>query len=162
MELRLLRYFLAAAQEENITRAAQSLHISQPSLSRQLMELEREIGKPLFVRGKRKLTLTEEGMLLRRRADEMLTLLEKTERELRADAKEPTGEVSIGGTPTASVLQAAARDIRASISRFTAATPSTCSSGWSMAVSISLFLSSRSIPCSMNTFPCRMRRAGGF
>ena len=99
MELRLLRYFLAAAREENITLAAQSLHISQPSLSRQLMELEREIGKPLFVRGKRKLTLTEEGVLLRRRADEMLTLLEKTERELRAGTKEPTGEVAIGGTP---------------------------------------------------------------
>ena len=108
MELRLLRYFLAAAREENITHAAQSLHISQPSLSRQLMELEREIGKPLFVRGRRKLTLTEEGVLLRRRADEMLTLLEKTERELRAGTKEPTGEVAIGGTPTASVLQAAA------------------------------------------------------
>lgn len=121
------------------------------------MELEREIGKPLFVRGKRKLTLTEEGMLLRRRADEMLTLLEKTERELRADTKEPTGEVSIGGTPTAS-----ARDTWASISRFTAATPSTCSNGWSMAVSISLFLSSRLTPCSMNTFPCRIRPAGGF
>ena len=66
MELRLLRYFLAVAREENITRAAESLHITQPSLSKQLMELEQELGKQLFIRGKRKITLTEEGVLLRR------------------------------------------------------------------------------------------------
>ena len=59
MEIRLLRYFLAVAREENITRAAESLHISQPSLSRQLMELEQEVGKQLLIRGKRKITLTE-------------------------------------------------------------------------------------------------------
>lgn len=67
MEIRLLRYFLAVAREENITRAAESLHISQPSLSKQLMELEREVGKQLLIRGKRKITLTEEGVLLRKR-----------------------------------------------------------------------------------------------
>lgn len=67
MDIRVLRYFLAAAREENITRAAESLHIAQPSLSKQLMEL----GKPLLIRGKRKLTLTEEGVLLRKRAEEI-------------------------------------------------------------------------------------------
>ena len=108
MELRLLRYFLAIAQEENITRAAERLHISQPSLSKQLMELEQEIGKPLLVRGKRKLALTEDGVLLRKRADEILALVEKTERELNADDAQIAGEVAIGGNPTASVLRTAA------------------------------------------------------
>ena len=68
MDIRLLRYFLAVAREETITRAAESLHISQPSLSKQLMELEREVGKPLLLRGKRKITLTDDGVLLRNRA----------------------------------------------------------------------------------------------
>lgn len=108
METRLLRYFLAVAREENITRAAESLHISQPSLSKQLMELEQEIGKQLLIRGKRKVTLTEEGILLRKRADEIIALIEKTERELNADTMQISGEVSIGGNPTASVLNAAA------------------------------------------------------
>ena len=69
MDIRVLRYFLAVAREENITRAAESLHISQPSLSKQLMELEDELGKQLLIRGKRKVTLTEDGVLLRKRAD---------------------------------------------------------------------------------------------
>lgn len=86
-------------REENITHAAESLHISQPSLSKQLMELEQEVGKQLLVRGKRKITLTEEGVLLRKRADEIITLLEKTERELNADSMQIGGEVSIGGDP---------------------------------------------------------------
>lgn len=64
MEVRELRYFLAVAREENITRAAESLHIAQPSLSKQLMELEKKLGKKLLIRGKRKITLTEEGVLL--------------------------------------------------------------------------------------------------
>ncbi len=107
MELRLLRYFLAAAREENITRAAESLHISQPSLSKQLMELEAEIGRPLLIRGKRKITLTEDGVLLRKRADEILSLVEKTDRELHSDAAHVSGEVTIGGNPTASLLETA-------------------------------------------------------
>ena len=108
MELRLLRYFLAVAREENITRAAESLHLSQPSLSKQLMALEQELGKQLLVRGKRKITLTEEGVLLRKRADEILTLMEKTERELSAGGAQISGEVAIGGNPSGSVLNAAA------------------------------------------------------
>lgn len=107
MEIRLLRYFLAVAREKNITRAAESLHISQPSLSKQLMELEQEIGKQLLIRGKRKIMLTEEGVLLRKRADEIISLLEKTERELNADTVQISGEVAIGGNPTASILKAA-------------------------------------------------------
>ena len=108
MEIRLLRYFLAVAREENITRAAESLHISQPSLSKQLMELEQEVGKQLLIRGKRKITLTQDGILLRKRADEIITLMEKTERELNADATQISGEVAIGGSPTTSILKAAA------------------------------------------------------
>lgn len=107
MDIRVLRYFLAVAQEENITRAAESLHIAQPSLSKQLIELERELGKTLLVRGKRKISLTEDGLLLRRRAEELVTLMDKTEAELRADTGELHGEVSIGGNPTESILQTA-------------------------------------------------------
>ena len=78
MDIRILRYFLAVAREENITRAAESLHIAQPSLSKQLMELEQELGKQLLIRGKRKITLTEEGILLRKRAEDIVSLVEKT------------------------------------------------------------------------------------
>lgn len=103
-----MRYFLAVAREENITRAAERLHISQPSLSKQLIELEHEIGKPLLIRGKRKIILTSEGVLLRKRADEIITLTEKTERELSADAQHIGGEVAIGGNPNAAVLNTVA------------------------------------------------------
>lgn len=77
MDIRILRYFLAVAREENITRAAESLHIAQPSLSKQMMELEQELGNQLLIRGKRKVTLTEEGMLLRKRAEDIVSLVEK-------------------------------------------------------------------------------------
>ena len=70
MELRILQYFLMVAREKNITRAAKQLHMTQPTLSRQLMQLEDELGKPLFIRGKRKIELTDEGVLLRRRAED--------------------------------------------------------------------------------------------
>ena len=69
MDIRVLRYFLATAREQNITRAAETLHIAQPSLSKQLMELEAELGKQLLIRGKRRITLTADGILLRKRAD---------------------------------------------------------------------------------------------
>ena len=82
MEIRELRYFLAVAREENITRAAQSLHIAQPSLSKQLMELEKKLDKQLLIRGKKKITLTEEGAILRKRAEEIVELVEKTESEV--------------------------------------------------------------------------------
>lgn len=106
MELRLLHYFLTTAQEENITRAAELLHITQPSLSRQLIHLEEELGVTLFLRGKRKLTLTDDGMLLRQRAEEIVSLVQKTEREFSEHNELCNGTVSIGCTETmaASVL----------------------------------------------------------
>ena len=108
MEIRELRYFLAVAREGNITRAAESLHIAQPSLSKQLMELEKKLGKQLLVRGKRKITLTEEGVLLRKRAEEIVELVEKTEHEISYDLKETMGDIYIGGSSSESVLSAAA------------------------------------------------------
>ena len=78
MELRVLRYFLAAARESNITRAARSLHVSQPTLSRQLKDLEEELGRKLFVRSNYSIKLTEEGILLRKRAEEILEMVDKT------------------------------------------------------------------------------------
>ena len=108
MEIRVLRYFLAVAQEGNITRAAETLHIAQPSLSKQLMELEQELGKQLLIRGKRHITLTEEGVLLRKRAEEILELVGRTEQEITAAEQQLSGSISIGGNPQPSLLQAAA------------------------------------------------------
>lgn len=101
MEVRVLRYFLAVAREENISGAAESLHLTQPTLSRQLMDLEAELGKKLLIRGSRKVTLTEEGVLLRKRAEEILDLVEKTRSELReTDEADITGDIYIGGGET--------------------------------------------------------------
>lgn len=107
MDIRVLRYFLAVAREENITRAAEVLHIAQPTLSKQLMELEQELGKKLLIRGKRKITLTQDGVLLRKRAEEIVALLEKTRSESASDSREISGEISIGGNPTTTILNAA-------------------------------------------------------
>ena len=82
MELRVLQYFLAVAREQNISAAAQSLHLTQPTLSRQLRDLEEELGKQLMIRGNRKITLTEDGRLLRKRAEEILDLVGRTEKEI--------------------------------------------------------------------------------
>lgn len=95
MELRVLRYFLAVAREQNITRAAESLHVTQPTLSKQLMDLEEELGQKLFVRGKRKVTLTEAGEFLRRRAQEIAELADKTEEAFRKTAGEISGDIWI-------------------------------------------------------------------
>ena len=96
MELRVLRYFLVVAREENITRASQLLHITQPTLSRQLIQLEEELGVKLFKRSKYRIILTDEGMLLRRRAQELVDLADKTEREFRRHEEELSGEIAIG------------------------------------------------------------------
>ncbi len=96
MELRVLRYFLAVAREENITKAAALLHVTQPTLSRQLMQLEQELGVRLFRRSQYRVVLTEEGMLLRRRAQEIVELADKAERELQRHEGTLTGEISIG------------------------------------------------------------------
>lgn len=100
MELRVLRYFLAVAREETISGAADAVHVTQPTLSRQMMDLEEELGKTLFLRGKRRITLTEEGMFLRKRAQEIVSLVEKTEAEFSAEEKAISGEVWIGGGET--------------------------------------------------------------
>jgi len=100
MELRVLKYFLTVAQEENITRAAEVLLTSQSNLSRQLGELEDSLGKKLFIRGSRKITLTEEGMYLRKRAKEIIELTERTEVELMSFDDSPSGIVHIGAAET--------------------------------------------------------------
>lgn len=103
MELRVLRYFLAVAREENITKAAALLHLTQPTLSRQLMQLEEELGVKLFRRSQYRIILTDEGMLLRRRAQQMVDLAEKTVREFACRETELMGEISIGAGETRSM-----------------------------------------------------------
>ena len=100
METRLLRYFITVAKEENISRAAKSLHMTQPTLSRQMMELEKEVGSTLFIRGNRRITLTEEGILLRKRAHEIIDLIDKTEAELAVPTENVSGNIYIGGGET--------------------------------------------------------------
>lgn len=100
MELRVLKYFLAVAREKNITKAAEFLHITQPTLSRQLMQLEEELNAQLFIRGKNRIVLTDEGMLLRRRAEEIVDLANKTEKEFLEQDNLVTGEIFIGGGET--------------------------------------------------------------
>lgn len=96
MEIRVLRYFLEVAREENITKAAARIHISQPTLSRQLKELEDELGKKLFVRSNYSVHLTEEGMLLRKRAEDILSMVDKTTEEFRALDEINGGDIHIG------------------------------------------------------------------
>ncbi len=96
IETRLMQYFLAVAKEQNITKAAKVLHITQPTLSRQMAMLEKEIGATLFIKGSRPLSLTNEGYLLRRRAEEVLDLLAKTEAEVSCGKEELEGTVTIG------------------------------------------------------------------
>jgi len=100
MELRIMQYFLTVVYEENITSAAEKLHITQPTLSRQMMQLEEELGVQLFRRGKRKIALTSEGLLLKRRAEEILDLTNRTEKELKQQKPLMNGEIAIGGGET--------------------------------------------------------------
>lgn len=96
MDIRVLQYFLAVAREESITKAADALRMTQPPLSRQLKDLEEELGKQLLIRGSKKVTLTEDGMLLRKRAEELVDLMEKTKAELTSSNENINGEVYIG------------------------------------------------------------------
>lgn len=100
MEFRVLQYFLAVAREESVSGAAEYLHLSQPTLSRQLKDLEEELGKQLFIRGNRKITLTEEGMLLRKRAEEITELVRKAEDEISASDDMLAGNITIGAAET--------------------------------------------------------------
>lgn len=96
IETRLLHYFLAIAREQNITKAAETLFVTQSTLSKQMMDLEKQLGRQLFIRGKRKITLTEEGVFLRNRAQEILALLDNTESAFRSDAETLSGDITIG------------------------------------------------------------------
>ena len=106
MELRVLQYFIAIAREQSIVRAAKSLHLSQPTLSTQIKAMEKELGKQLLIRGtkgSRKVTLTEEGMILRKRAEEILNLVQKAQREISLSDKVIVGDVYIGTGETDAV-----------------------------------------------------------
>ncbi len=96
MEIRVLRYFLEIARAGNMSRAAETLHVSQPTLSKQMKDLEQELGKKLFRRGSTSLSLTDEGMLLRKRAEDILDMVDKTADEFKALDNITGGEVHIG------------------------------------------------------------------
>ena len=96
IETRHLYYFLAIAREQNITKAAETLYVTQSTLSKQMMDLEKQLGKQLFIRGNRKLTLTQEGVFLRNRAQEILSLVDSTESALRTEGQELSGDITIG------------------------------------------------------------------
>ncbi len=114
MELRVLRYFLAVAREGSMTGASRTLHVTQPTLSRQLQDLEDELGRQLFIRGSHSLTLTAEGMLLRKRAEEILEMVHKTESEFSSMGETIAGDIYIGGGETEAMRQIArlTREIR--------------------------------------------------
>ena len=107
MELRVLRYFLGVAREGSITGAAQALHVTQPTLSRQLKDLEDELGQQLFIRGSHSVSLTPEGMLLRKRAEEIMEMVHKTEAEFDSMGDNIAGDIHIGGGETDAMRQIA-------------------------------------------------------
>ncbi len=103
MEIRVLKYFLTVAQAGNITKAANLMHLTQPTLSRQLQDLEKELGQKLFVRGSHNVVLTPEGVILRKRAEEIIELVEKTEAEFTSIKDELVGDIYIGSGETKSI-----------------------------------------------------------
>ena len=100
MELRVLQYFLAVTREHSISGAAEALHLSQPTLSRQLKEMEEELGKQLIIRGNRRITLTDEGIILRKRAEEIMELVRKTENEITLSNDYIAGDITVGAGET--------------------------------------------------------------
>ena len=114
MEIRVLRYFLAIAREGSITNAANFLHVTQPTLSRQIHDLEKELGQKLFTRGSHSMTLTAEGMILRKRAEEIISMVDKTEAEFNYMENAIGGDIYIGGGETDAVKLIAeiAKDLR--------------------------------------------------
>ena len=103
MEIRVLEYFLAVAKEQSISGAGEVLHLSQPTLSRQLRDMEEELGKQLFIRGNRRITLTDEGILLRKRAEEIIDLVRKTENDIKLSDDVVSGTIYIGAGETDAV-----------------------------------------------------------
>lgn len=116
MEIRVLRYFLAIAREETITGAANFLHVTQPTLSRQIKDLEDELGQKLLVRGSHRVTLTHEGMILRKRAEEIIALVDKTEEEFYSMKGTLNGDIYIGGgeTDSMNLIAALCREVQTS------------------------------------------------
>lgn len=100
MELRVLRYFLAVAREGSFTKASNVLHVTQPALSKQIMDLEGELDCKLFVRGSHSVRLTEDGFLLKRRAEEILEIEERTISEFTRNRSDVSGEIYIGAGET--------------------------------------------------------------
>lgn len=103
MEIRVLKYFLAIVREQSISGAAETLHLSQPTLSRQIKDMEDELGKQLLIRGSRKVTLTEDGMILRKRAEEIIDLLKRAENEIKLSDDSIKGDIYIGTGETDAV-----------------------------------------------------------
>lgn len=103
MDLRTLEYFLMVAKEENVSHAADLLHVSQPTISRQMMQLEEEMGQTLFVRGNKNMTLTREGLFFKTRAEELLSLYKRTVNEMSDKGHEISGEISIGSGDSDSI-----------------------------------------------------------
>lgn len=116
MEIRVLRYFLTIAREGSITNAANFLHVTQPTLSRQIKELEEELGQKLFTRGSHNMTLTAEGMILRKRAEEIVSMVDKTEAEFNSMENIVSGDIYIGGGETDAIKLVAqvAKELRTS------------------------------------------------
>ncbi len=114
MDIRSLQYFLAVAREESISRAAETLHMTQPPLSRAIKDLEDELGKQLFIRGSRKVTLTDDGLILRGRAEEIIELTEKTKNEIISSDYDINGDVYIGSgeSEAVSILADAAHELQ--------------------------------------------------
>ena len=103
LNFQVLTYFLAIANEESITAACEVLHVTRPTVSRQISDLEKDLGVVLFERGPRKITLTKEGLLFKRRAEEILSLINKTEKEIVQDSEELEGTITLGGGELRSV-----------------------------------------------------------
>ena len=167
MELRVLQYFLTVAREGNITRAADILHITQPTLSRQLQQLEQELGTELFVRG-RNFTLTDSGVILRRRAEEVIDLLYKIESEIAA-ADDVAGIISIGSGALKSshVLPELISGFKklypkVSFEIYSNSSQYTLKNGWTEGCLISAFCWSLLILRSTNICGCRAGNAGDF
>ena len=119
MDIRVLEYFLAVAQEQNITKASQILHVTQPTLSRQLQQLEEELGVKLFDRTNHNTVLTEEGVIFRRRAQDIVSMAQKAQEELHQDEVELSGTIAVGSVELMSVreLGDSLRHFRRSIRR---------------------------------------------
>ncbi len=107
MEIRVLKYFLTVARVGSITQAAKSLHLTQPTLSRQIMDLENELGQKLLIRGNHNISLTPEGMILKKRAQEILDMVEKTENEFSSFKDTVSGDIFIGCGESDSMRQIA-------------------------------------------------------